>query len=83
MEKRPRGEWLSSAKECNMTTREYCPHCGDPLPLDSHCDCKGDPDRDRTADGLLTHKVVGWNGPMRAILPHRVAEVDRRKRREL
>lgn len=28
-----------------------CPRCGDPLPLDGQCDCRGDSDRDYTANG--------------------------------
>ena len=63
--------------------REYCPRCGDPQPLDGQCDCKGDPDRDRTADGLVTHKVLCLSREKRSVLPHRVSNIDRRERREL
>lgn len=33
-----------------MSPPRECPDCGDPLPLDGRCDCRGDIDRDcRTA----------------------------------
>lgn len=63
--------------------KNYCDRCADPLPLDGNCDCLLDPDRDRTADGLHTHKVLTISGLKRAILPQNVTEIDRCKRREL
>jgi hypothetical protein len=42
---------VSPARECR--------HCGDPLPLDSRCDCQGDPDRDYTTghQELAAHEM--------------------------
>lgn len=49
-----------------MSPARECPNCGDPLPLDGHCDCRGDLDRDyRTAyRDLGVHEM-----PVRHVTP--------------
>lgn len=52
-----------------------CPLCGDPLPLDGRCDCRGDLDRDyRTAyRGLGVHEM-----PVRHVTPATLGPKTRR-----